>query len=142
MSGTGQLALVADHVLTVSKEIRTAEGERFAPYGLTPTQARVLSVLVDSPPELCMGDLASALDVVPRAITPQVDALERAGLVQRRTDPRNRRSTLVVLTGRGRSVRAQLLAQRVELLEQLFSDLTPGQLDTLQRLLERIVSNR
>ena len=48
--------------------------------------------------------LAAILGVVPRAITPQIDVLEQAGLVRRRTDPHNRRSILLELSDEGTSV--------------------------------------
>ncbi|MGV4926456.1 MarR family transcriptional regulator [Streptomyces sp. HJ7] len=40
-----------------------------------------------------MTELAERLGVVPRAVTPLIDALEEAGLVRRLAEPDNRRSS-------------------------------------------------
>lgn len=115
----------------VHGRVQPAEAARFAPYGLTPAQGRVLGVLADSTEQLCMGDLSIILGVAPRAITPQIDALEDAGFVRRRTDPRNRRSTLVTLTAEGSAVHKQLRDERIRAAEQVFAALTPAQRLTL-----------
>lgn len=128
--------------LRVGKLLRAAEAQRFAPYGLTPAQGRVLGVLADSTEQLCMGELAIVLGVVPRAITPQIDVLEQAGLVQRRTDPHNRRSILLDLTTEGNAVREQLRNERVLAVEEIFAQLTPTQRHTLLELLERVTRPR
>ena len=79
---------------------------------------------------------AGTLGVVPRAVTPQIDALEEAGLVRRRTDPGNRRSILLDLTGDGRTVREQLRQARVRAADDIFSGLTAAQRGALLDLLE------
>ena len=78
-------------------------------------------MLADSTRQLCIGDLAIILGVVPLAIALQIDALEEAGLVRRLIDPRNRRSTLVNLTAEGSTVRKQLRDERVRAAGQVFA---------------------
>jgi DNA-binding MarR family transcriptional regulator len=128
--------------LRVGKLLRAVEAQRFAPYGLTPAQGRVLGVLADSSEQMCMGELAIALGVVPRAITPQIDVLEQAGLVRRRTDPYNRRSILLDLTAHGNAVREQLRNERALAVETIFAGLTTTQRHTLLELLERVAPDR
>ena len=53
---------------------------------------------------LRMSELASRMGVQPRTVTPFVDALETAGFVTRKSDPQDRRVTLLELTGKARSV--------------------------------------
>jgi DNA-binding MarR family transcriptional regulator len=131
---------MAELFLRIGKRLRVAEAQRFAPYGLTPAQGRVLGVLADSTRQLCMGDLAITLGVVPRAVTPQIDALEDAGLVRRRTDPHNRRSILLDLTDEGAAVRQALLDQRRLAAEELFAPLTHRQRTAMLDLMEAIDS--
>ena len=50
---------------------------------------------------MAMADLASSLRVSPRNITGLVDHLERDGLVERVSDPSDRRSVLARMTDRG-----------------------------------------
>jgi DNA-binding MarR family transcriptional regulator len=138
VNGEAPAGSLGEHFLRVGKLMRAAEAARFAPYGLTPAQGRVLGVLADSTEQLRMGDLAIILGVVPRAITPQIDALEEAGLVRRHTDPRNRRSTLVTLTAEGRTVHKRLRDERVRAAGQVFAALTPAQRLTLLELLKMV----
>lgn len=140
MSDEGQACFLGEHLLRVGKLIRSAEAERFAPYGLTPAQGRVLGVLADCSRQLCMGDLAVILGVVPRAITPQIDALEGTGLVLRRTDPGNRRSTLLTLTEEGAAMHRRLQEERARAAEQVFAALTPEQRLTLLDLLTTVAT--
>jgi DNA-binding MarR family transcriptional regulator len=139
VNGEARVGSLGEHFLRVGKMMRAAEAARFAPHGLTPAQGRVLGVLADSTEQLCMGDLAIILGVVPRAITPQIDALEDAGFVRRHTDPRNRRSTLVALTAGGAAVHKRLRDERVRAAEQVFAALTPAQRLTLLELLKMVV---
>jgi DNA-binding MarR family transcriptional regulator len=55
-----------------------------------------------------MRALAQSLQVDPSAITGLVDRLEAKGLVERRPDPDDRRVKALVLTARGKRVRAHL----------------------------------
>lgn len=123
--------------MRLARRTHVLQVERLTPLGLTPAQARALSVLgrCDQPPR--MAELAERLGVVPRAVTPIVDALEEAGLVRRRTDPNNRRSTLLELTDKGTAMRTQMYQARVGAAEDLFASLTAEQRQTLLALLEQ-----
>ncbi|MFF4778650.1 MarR family winged helix-turn-helix transcriptional regulator [Microtetraspora fusca] len=127
--------------LRVGKRMRAMQAERFAPFGLTPAQAQVLSLVARSQTPPRMAELAEQLGVVPRAVTPLVDALERADLVHRRIDPRNRRSTLLDLTDRGAAMRQTLRDERLRAAEDLFAPLTHEQRATLLELLETVAAN-
>lgn len=124
--------------MRLARRTHVSQVERLAPLGLTPAQARALSVLgrFAEPPR--MAELAERLGVVPRAVTPIVDALEEAGFVRRRIDPGNRRSTLLELTERGADVRRRMYQARVGAAEDLFASLTPEQRQTLLVLLEKV----
>ncbi|MYT32179.1 MULTISPECIES: MarR family transcriptional regulator [unclassified Streptomyces] len=124
--------------LNVAKQVRARQAERFAPFGITPAQARVLGLLARSGTPPRMTELAERLGVVPRAVTPLIDALEAAGLVRRLADPDNRRSTLVELTDQGSDMRRSLHAERVRVVEDVFAPLTPRQRATLLDLLGRL----
>ncbi|MEU8379706.1 MarR family transcriptional regulator [Streptosporangium sp. NPDC048865] len=126
---------LADLVHGVGHRLRRGYGERLGPLGLSPGQARALRVIVDSEPPLKMVQLAERLRIVPRSVTPVVDALEEAGLVRREVDPANRRSTLLVVTGEGRERYEQVREARRRVAEELFSVLTAEQQDRLRELL-------
>jgi DNA-binding MarR family transcriptional regulator len=64
-----------------------------------------------------------------------VDALEGAGLVERRPDPDDRRSVLVALTKAGRDLLGRMAAARRESAESLFGHLSVVQQSDLLGLL-------
>jgi DNA-binding MarR family transcriptional regulator len=126
---------LADLLHRLTKRLRRAQAERLAPLGLTPAQERALRMIArgDEPPR--MTELADRLGIVPRSLTPVIDALEEAGLVRREIDPRNRRAILLRLTDRGTAVRDDLREARRRAAEDLFAPLSAADRKTLADLL-------
>jgi DNA-binding MarR family transcriptional regulator len=95
--------------------------------------------------EQSMGELATGLGVTPRRVTVLVEALEADGLVERRTHPTDRRSTLVTITDGG--LKAQQVGwehHRAEV-AQAFGDLSlpeQTQLLTISRTLTQAMRTR
>jgi len=121
-----------------ARAIHLQARERLAPIGLTPAAARALGTLARNGEPMRMSDLAARLHVVPRSATTVVDALEEAGLIERRPDPEDRRSTLVHLTARGRERVHELRAARIEAGDELLSPLTEAERAQLRTLLEKL----
>ncbi|MFF5967973.1 MarR family winged helix-turn-helix transcriptional regulator [Streptomyces collinus] len=107
--------------------------------GITPAQSRLLRTLAHwgSPPR--MADLAERLEVVPRAVTTLVDALEASGKVRRVPDPANRRVIRIELTDDGRGALRELRAARRSAAEEILAPLTGGQRETLGGLLDTLI---
>ncbi|WP_020667345.1 MarR family winged helix-turn-helix transcriptional regulator [Amycolatopsis nigrescens] len=124
--------------LRLAKTAHKLQAHTVGDLGLTPAQARALSMLgrCQAPPR--MAELAERLHVVPRAVTPVVDALEEAGLVRRRIDPGNRRSTLVELTADGTEMCRRVAEHRGRVAGELFAPLTDAQRRTLLELLDKV----
>ncbi|WP_219467076.1 MarR family winged helix-turn-helix transcriptional regulator [Nonomuraea rhizosphaerae] len=119
----------------VSRRLRHGYAHRLIPMGVSPGQARALRALAEADRPLRMVQLADALRIVPRSVTPVIDALEEAGLVRREVDPANRRSTLLVLTDAGREMHERSREARREAGQDLFAVLTADQRDQLRELL-------
>jgi DNA-binding MarR family transcriptional regulator len=66
---------LADLLHRLTKRLRRAQAEQLAPLGLTPAQERALRMIAreDEPPR--MTELADRLGIVPRSLTPVIDAL-------------------------------------------------------------------
>jgi DNA-binding MarR family transcriptional regulator len=87
-----------------------------------------------------VSELAKRARVRKQSMAEAVDQLERAGYVERRPDPDDRRARLVFLTERGESVRPTTLAagRRVE---QRWAELTsPEELESLRETLQRLLT--
>ena len=109
-----------------------------APLGLTPAAARALRTLGGAGDPMRMVDLADRMHVVPRTVTTLVDALEAEGLIERRPDPTDRRSTLVHLTDEGTARLAQMAEARRTAAGELLSALTDEEQLQMRRLLSKI----
>lgn len=80
--------------------------------------------------------LAARLCIDRTVMTYVLDDLERAGLIERRQDPSDRRARRIVVTEEGRRVAEALDARVLEAEAELLSGLSPDQRDLLCGLLE------
>ncbi|SEN83169.1 MarR family winged helix-turn-helix transcriptional regulator [Actinacidiphila rubida] len=129
---TGRLA---DQLLGLSRRLHRAQRRLMEPIGVTPAQSRLLRVLshCSEPPR--MADVAQRLEVVPRAVTTLVDALEAGGLVRRVPDPHNRRVIRIELRDEGARVLMELRQARRTAAADLLAPLDDGQRAALTALL-------
>ena len=88
---------------------------------------------------LRVTDLAEQLLLSPSHVSRRVDAAVAAGLVHRRTDPRDRRAARVTLADHGRRVLEEFAPRLHAVLNEAIHDqLTPAESDQLVALLRRI----
>lgn len=112
--------------------------------GLRAPQLSALSVIVFAGP-LTLGELAEAEQVRPPTITRLVSALEREGLVERESDPQDRRVVRVRATARGVRLLEEGRRRRVASLAERLRTLTPAERAALEKataILERLLRER
>jgi MarR family transcriptional regulator for hemolysin len=85
--------------------------------------------------------LAEHLCIEGPTMTRHLDRLEAGGLIERRPDPQDRRTTLVYTTPEGKRVLRRLTSVMEEAQEDILAGLTPEEIDTLTRLMERVRDN-
>jgi DNA-binding MarR family transcriptional regulator len=105
---------------------------------IRPTHANVFPFV--PPGGITVSDLAGLARVRKQTMAEAVDQLERMGYVERRPNPRDRRSRLVFLTQRGASVKpvTHATAARVE---DRWAELTsPEELEALRDSLLRLLT--
>ncbi|MFD7920928.1 MarR family winged helix-turn-helix transcriptional regulator [Streptomyces sp. NPDC059740] len=137
---TGTDTYLADQLLRLTRQLHRAQRTRLRPLALTPAQGRLLRTVDrygDTPPR--MTDLAARLEVVPRAVTTLVDALEESGKVSRRPDPANRRVVRIVLTEEGRAALNALRQARRDAAQEVLEPLSGPQRETLAGILSAVV---
>jgi DNA-binding MarR family transcriptional regulator len=96
----------------------------------------ILCRLADEGPQR-LGALATAFGLDPSTITRQVQALERAALVQRRADDEDRRASILDLTEEGHVVLQHTRAYRRERLEEILTEWSDEDLQEFARLLTK-----
>lgn len=132
---TGRLA---DQLIRLSRRLHRSQRQLLEPLGITPAQSRLLRSLAqcEEPPR--MADLAQRLDVVPRAVTTLVDALEARELVRRVPDPHNRRVIRIELREAGGEALRALRRARRAAAADLLAPLDDGQRAALTGLLDAL----
>ena len=84
-------------------------------------------------------DLAAALMIEAASLVRLVDALERAGLVERIEDPDDRRSKRLTMTPEGRAVYDKVAALHSQLAQDFIKDVSPADLDVCAGVLDRVL---
>lgn len=128
----GTLDLVGAAALAISEAV-------WAAVGLERSDAAALN-LVLAEERISIGALARELGLSHSAAVRVVDRLERDRLL-RRTTPGPGRTVALVVTARGRRRAEQSIDTRARILERATADFSPGERETLLRLLARSVWN-
>ena len=112
----------------------------FADVGLSAGEFDVLASLMHAPGRTSQPSvLARSGMLSPAGMTHRLDLLERAGFVERRPDPDDRRSTLVVLTQTGEAKAIEAARAHVAAEAEFFDVLGPSDRADLRRLLETLL---
>ena len=114
----------------------------FAEYGLQTGEFDVIATLrrAGKPYRLTPTALYESLMMSSGGMTARLDRLEKAGLVERRPNPEDRRGTLVCLTKKGFTLVDKLVGLHVENERRLLAGLTGAEQKQLNRLLEKLIA--
>jgi DNA-binding MarR family transcriptional regulator len=136
MAVLGRLVEAAERVM------RDHLNPLFADAGLQPGEFDVLATLRRSgdPYMLSPTRLYEAAMISSGGMTNRLDRLERAGLIERRPDPNDRRGKLIALTAAGRRVIDETITRHVANEEQLLSVLTTAEQEKLNALLRKLIA--
>ncbi len=128
---------------TLLYELLQRQRSRFfsiaAELGLAPMQAHTLRLLEPETP-IAMSEVAEALSCDASNVTGIIDRLESRGLVERRSDPSDRRVRMLIVTGKGARLRQRLVVRLSEAPPEIASLATTDQRalrDVLRKTLRR-----
>ncbi|MGW1236352.1 MarR family winged helix-turn-helix transcriptional regulator [Streptomyces californicus] len=131
--------LLAEQLLRLTRRLHRIQSRQLEPIGITPAQFRLLRTVASYEAAPRMADLAQRLDVVPRAVTTLVDALEASGRVRRASDPDSRRVVRIEITDEGHATLRSLRSARRAAAEEILAPLTADQRAVLGGLLSALV---
>ena len=114
----------------------------FAKAGLQAGEFDVLATLRRAGPPYTLSptQLYEAMMISSGGMTDRLDRLERAGLVVRRPDPKDRRGKLIVLTDPGKRLIDETIGRHVANEERLLLSLTHAEQETLDALLKKLIA--
>ncbi|MBN2979754.1 MarR family transcriptional regulator [Pseudomonas fluorescens] len=124
----GRAAILKDRIIDTHME----------PHGITAAQFKVLIIMaqfgVDTPAELCRH-----LSLDSGSMTRMLDRLEQKDLLSRKRSELDRRQVQLVLTPDGQRLADLLPFIGAQALNQLAGALEPGELESLERILKKIL---
>ncbi|WP_214105898.1 MarR family winged helix-turn-helix transcriptional regulator [Acrocarpospora catenulata] len=88
--------------------------------------------------QLSMSALAEQITLTTGGVTRLIDRMEAAGYVERRPCPTDRRVSYACLTDTGRGVLNRAATVHARNLREVFADFGESDLDTLDKLLDRL----
>ncbi|WP_319518917.1 MarR family transcriptional regulator [uncultured Martelella sp.] len=108
--------------------------------GVTPGEARTLARTA-ARNGARQGEIAEELGIEPMTLSRYLDRLEKAGLIERRADPRDGRAKCIHTTGRADAVLATILQHSDELVAQVEEGLSGREKETLRGALKTMRGN-
>lgn len=111
--------------------------QRMAPFGLRPVDFSVLTLIAHNP-GITSRQICSALDILPPNLVGLIKSMDQRGLIIRKPHPTDRRAQGLHLSAAGKKMQksAQLTATTLE--QDVASNLSAEELDTLKQLLRRV----
>ena len=106
--------------------------------GLSPAQMHTVEVIGHNQ-NMRMKELAERLGITTGTLTVGVDKLEKMGLVERKPHEKDRRSWLIVLTGKGKLMYEQHHRFHQEFTREISRDLSNEKIKSLTDLLEIVL---
>ncbi len=131
-------ARFAPLVSHLAREWRRAIDGRLQAYGLTEATWLPLLRIARSETPMRQNELAASLSLDGSSIVRLIDALEKAGLVNRREDVLDRRAKSLVLTAHGQRTVDQVERVSLELRDIVLGDLPEADFARALRLLESV----
>lgn len=130
--------LVGDIARLLRRRFERALAE--ADTGLTASEARTLA-FIEHYPQFRQAALAERLGVEPMTLSGVLDRLEGAGLVERRTDPADRRAKCVVLTSAAAPVLDHIHSVAIGIRAETLRGMSDAEAAAAYDLLTRMLGN-
>ncbi|GAA6143581.1 MarR family transcriptional regulator [Hydrogenophaga sp. 5NK40-0174] len=111
--------------------------QRMAPFGLRPVDFSVLTLIAHNP-GITSRQICSALDILPPNLVGLIKSLDQRGLIIRKPHPTDRRAQGLHLSAAGKKMQKSAQSTATLLEQDVASNLSAEELDTLKHLLRRV----
>lgn len=128
------VARIADSLEALASTSQITPTESVMETDLTLPQLRILYMLASGPARIT--DISEAFGMARANASTMVERLVRKGLVERDSDPNDRRVALARLTGQGREAVEGVTRSEITVVEKIAKFLTLGELEVVARALE------
>lgn len=131
----------ASLIARAGRQWRRAVDRQLQPFGLTEATWLPLIYLARAPAPMRQKDLAAALVLDGSTVVRLLDALEAAGLIERRGESTDRRAKVIAVTDRGRSIIDQVEAVSREVRSATLVGVTDDEIAVATRVLDLVCRN-
>lgn len=109
-------------------------------YKLVPPQAGILHIL-NGYGEFNQNLLGQEMSIDKASMVKFIDGLEKLGLVNRTTDPADRRAKLISLTTKGKKVQKEISEIHLNLEKEILKDFSAKEVEALRELMPRVLES-
>lgn len=127
-------------LVDVARMLRAEFDRRIVHLGLTPAEARTLSLVARCGP-MRQSELAERIGVEAMTLSASLDRLEEQGLVQRMPDPSDRRAKLANITETARPVLDKIVQASAEMRTDMTSGIDDENVEQFRNMLATIRTN-
>lgn len=125
----------------ISNRIKRLADENLVNENVTVEQVKIMGMICRSGGTVSQKEIELAFEVRRSTVTSAMQILEKKGYIERTPNPEDSRSKLVTLTEAGRA-KNKKLKSFIDLLEEnLTSELSEGEKESLRELLLKVLSN-
>ncbi|MEW6524862.1 MAG: MarR family transcriptional regulator [Bacillota bacterium] len=138
MPGIDTLWVHAHNILRSARQILNEELESL---GLSSAEGNILLQLLSQGDSVHQEDIGERLDISKPAVSRAVNSLEAKGYLARTPDARDRRATLVLLTGKAKATGPHIESIYQQLVALAAQGLSPEEIHGFTRVFERVSEN-
>jgi MarR family transcriptional regulator, transcriptional regulator for hemolysin len=131
----------ASLIARAGRQWRRAVDRHLQPFGLTEATWLPLIHLARAPVPMRQKDLAASLVLDGSSVVRLLDALETAGLIERREECADRRAKIITVTNRGLSIIDRVEAASREVRSATLVGLSDDEIEIATRVLELVCRN-
>jgi MarR family transcriptional regulator for hemolysin len=128
-------------IARTGRQWRRAVDRRLQPFGLTEATWLPLIYLARTPAPVRQKDLAASLVLDGSSVVRLLDALEAAGLIERREETADRRAKTITVTDRGLSIIDQVESVSRDVRNATLVGLSPEEIEVATRVLDLVCQN-
>ena len=133
---------VAIQIKVASLEFEKMASKALAPFGLTPSQYKVLKLVLSEPDNsIRQVDIEHLFSMTNPTVTGIIHNLEKNGLVKRVPNPNDARSKVIVPTRKALDLKERLLQVGCEIEEEFTQNLSEAERKRLLALIEKLLKN-
>lgn len=101
---------------------------------------RILLLIDKYPDGVHQKDILDEAHINPSSLSELIDKLESDGYIERKTDPADKRATLLFLTDKGKARAAEVEDEQAGMFKDYFKNLTEEEKQTLSDLLDKLLA--